>query len=223
MPVEETKRPAATPLKRVGPYEVLPLRLQRRRNVFSNAAAATASGLAPQRLLVERSEVSEQPITTYRTSTFGIALLVDDSSVFTALWTSGSLLSAPAAAIAWAGGRYAELFLQALLPVLFLDFVILHTFCVSEDPACLPIDRLAGKCATKTSLQIELDVQRPAGVVPNSSSTREENFQPRQSRFRCQQPAADSQRISSTISSTTCGTGKSPRFGKVDNLPPVRC
>ena len=49
----------------------------------------------------------------------------------------------------------------------------------------------------------------------HSSSTREEIFQPRQSRFRCQQPAADSQRISSTISSTTCvreslhGSGKS--------------
>ena len=74
MPVEETKRPAATPLKRVGPFEVLPLPQQtaaKRRNVFSNAAAATACGLAPRRLLVERTEVSEQPITTYRTSTFG--------------------------------------------------------------------------------------------------------------------------------------------------------
>ena len=40
---------------------------------------ATASGLAPRSLLVERTEVSEQPITTYRTSTFGIALLVNDS------------------------------------------------------------------------------------------------------------------------------------------------
>ena len=92
------------------------------------------------RLLVERTEVSEEPITTYRTSTFGIALLVNDSPVFTALWTSASLLCAPAAATAWAGGRYAEQFLQALLPVLFLDFVILHTFCVSEDPASLLTD-----------------------------------------------------------------------------------
>ena len=50
---------------------------------------------------------------------------------------------------------------------------------------------------------------RTAGVVPNSSSTREKIFQPRQSRFQCQQPAADSQRISSTIDTTTCGTGKS--------------
>ena len=35
------------------------------------------------------------------------------------------------------GGRGGtqNFFLQALLPVLFLDFVILHTFCVSEDPA----------------------------------------------------------------------------------------
>ena len=33
----------------------------------SIAAAATARGLAPRRLLVERTEVSEQPITTYRT------------------------------------------------------------------------------------------------------------------------------------------------------------
>ena len=48
MPVEETMGPAATPLKRVGTFEVLPL------------PPATASGLAPRRLLVER------------TSTFGI-------------------------------------------------------------------------------------------------------------------------------------------------------
>ena len=44
MPVEETKRLAATLLKRVGPFEVLPLPqqiLQRRRNVFPNAAAAS--------------------------------------------------------------------------------------------------------------------------------------------------------------------------------------
>ena len=102
--------------------------------------------------------------------------MVNDSSAFTALWTSGSLLSAPAAATAWAGGRYAELFLQALLPVLFLDFVILHTFCVS-DPTSLLMDRLAGKWAIKTSIQVELDVQRPARVVPNLSSTREDIFQ----------------------------------------------
>ena len=34
---------------------------------FQVSAAATASGLAPRRLLVERTEVPEQPITTYRT------------------------------------------------------------------------------------------------------------------------------------------------------------
>ena len=45
----------------------LALRTPKRRNVFSNAAAATASGLAPRRLLVERTEVPEQPMTTYRT------------------------------------------------------------------------------------------------------------------------------------------------------------
>ena len=177
MPVEETKKPAATPLKRVGPFEV-PLphnrRLQSRRNVFSNAAAVTASGLAPRRLLVERTEVSEQPITTYRTSTLGIALLVNDSSAFTALWTSGSLLSAPAAATAGAGGRCAELFLQALLPVLFADFDILHTFCVSEDPASLLIDRLAGKCAIKTFLPLELDARKffKISALPNFSANR---------------------------------------------------
>ena len=66
---------------------------------------------------------------------------------------------------------------EALLPVLFLEFVVSHTFCVSEDPAGLLTDRLPGKCAIKTSLQVELDVQRPAGVVPNPSSTREEIFQ----------------------------------------------
>ena len=111
------------------------------------------------------------------TSTFGIALVVNDSSAFTALWTYGSLLSAHAAATARAGGRCTELFLQTLLPVLFLDFDILHTFCVPEDLASLLIDKLAGKCAIKTSLQVELDGRRPARVVPHSSSTREEIFQ----------------------------------------------
>ena len=64
-------------------------------------------------------------------------------------------------------------------PVLFLDFVVSHTFCVPEDPASLLIDRLAGRWAIKTSLGLELDLRRPAGVVPHSSSTREEIFQPR--------------------------------------------
>ena len=51
-----------------------------------------------------------------------------------------------------------------------------HTFCVPEDPASLLIDRLAGKWAIKTSLRLELDLRRPAGVVPHSSSTHEEIF-----------------------------------------------
>ena len=42
-------------------------RLLGRRSVFSNAAAATAGGLAPQRFLAERTEVPERPITTYGT------------------------------------------------------------------------------------------------------------------------------------------------------------
>ena len=103
-----------------------------------------------------------------------------------------------------------------------MDFDVWHTFCVPEDPASLLIDGLAGMWAIKKLLS-ELDLRRPARVVPQSNSTYEEFFQPRQSRFLCKQQAADSQRISSTISSTTCGTGKSPWLVKVDNLHPVRC
>ena len=40
----------------------------------------------------------------------------------------------------------------------------------------LLIDTLAGKCAIKTSLRLELDLRRPAGVVQHSSSAHEENF-----------------------------------------------
>ena len=47
---------------------------------------------------------------------------------------------------------------------------------VPEDPASLLINRLAGKWAIKTSLRIELDPRRPAGVVPHSSSMHEEFF-----------------------------------------------
>ena len=50
---------------------------------------------------------------------------------------------------AWARGWRARLLLQRLLQVLFLDFVASDTFCVPEDPASLPIDRLAGKWAIK--------------------------------------------------------------------------
>ena len=48
---------------------------------------------------------------------------------------------------------------------------------VPEDPASLLINRLAGKWAIKTSLRIELDLRRPAGVVPHSSSMHEEIFE----------------------------------------------
>ena len=89
MPVEDTKSLAATPLKRVAPFEVLPLPQQTAAKTVATSsqlpAAATAGGLAPRRLLAERTEVSEQPITTCRTTTFGIALLVNDSSAFTVL------------------------------------------------------------------------------------------------------------------------------------------
>ena len=64
--------------------------------------------------------------------------------------------------------------LQNLPPVLFLDFADSRTFCVPEDAAGLLIDRLAGKWAIKTSLRLDLDLRRPAGVVPHSSSTYEE-------------------------------------------------
>ena len=58
---------------------------------------------------------------------------------------------------------------------------------VPEDPAGLLINRLAGKWAIKTSLRIELDLRRPAGVVPHSSSTREEILKiPGWSRFLCE-------------------------------------
>ena len=45
-----------------------------------------------------------------------------------------------------AGGA-CDFLLQRLPPVLFLDFVVSHTYCVPEDPASLFIDRLAGKWA----------------------------------------------------------------------------
>ena len=38
---------------------------------------------------------------------------------------------------------------ERLPPVLFLDFVASHIFCLPEDPASLLIDRLAGKWAIK--------------------------------------------------------------------------
>ena len=41
---------------------------------------------------------------------------------------------------AWAGGWRARLLLQRLPQVLFLDFVVSHTFCVPEDHARLLID-----------------------------------------------------------------------------------
>ena len=71
---------------------------------------------------------------------------------------------APSEIVQWC----ARLLLKHLPPVLFLDFAVSHTFCVPEDPAGLLTDRLAGKCAIKTSLQVEIEVQRPAGVVPSS-------------------------------------------------------
>ena len=50
----------------------------------------------------------------------------------------------------------------------FWTFVILHTFCVPEDPGSLLTDRLAGKCTIKTShlpmdqIMSLSDIQRPA-------------------------------------------------------------
>ena len=64
MPVDETKRPTATMLKRVGPFEVLPMPQQTAAKTQQRQTAATASGSAARRLLAERTEVSEQPITT---------------------------------------------------------------------------------------------------------------------------------------------------------------
>ena len=58
---------------------------------------------------------------------------------------------------------------------------------VPEDPASLLINRLAGKWAIKTSLRIELDLRRPAGVVPQSSSMHEEFFKiPGRPKFLCE-------------------------------------
>ena len=59
-------------------------------------------------------------------------------------------------------------------PVLFLDFVVTHTFCVPEDPASLLIDGLAGKWVIRNFSPARARLRRPAGVVPHSSSTHEE-------------------------------------------------
>ena len=163
MPVEETKRPAATPLKRVEPFEVLPLP-QRTAAKTPNAAAATASGLAPRRLLVKRNEVSEQPITTYRTSTFGIALLVNDSSAFTALWTSGSLLSAPAAATARGGRAVRRTFSPSSVSILVSGLCHpAHVLCVGG-----PLDARGNFSKFQPcpiSLQIEAKHGRTTGEI----------------------------------------------------------
>ena len=88
---------------------------------------------------------------------------------------------------------------------------------VPEDPASLLIDGLAGKWPIKnfspararsaatcrSRLALELDAR---GNFSTSTETRK---CPRGLSFRCPKPAADSLRISSTISSTTSGTGKS--------------
>ena len=49
-------------------------------------------------------------------------------------------------------------------------------FLKTRDPACLLMDRLTGKWAIKTSPRLKLDLQRPAEVVPHSSSTHEDFF-----------------------------------------------
>ena len=54
-------------------------------------------------------------------------------------------------------------------PVLFLDFVASHTFCVPEDPASLFIDRLAGKWAIKNFSPARA---RSAATCRGSSRTR---------------------------------------------------
>ena len=102
-------------------------------------------------------------------------------------------------------------------PVLYLDFVETHTFCVPEDPASLLIDRLAGRWVIKNFSRARARSAatcrgRPALELDargNFSTSTEIRKCPRGLSFRCPQPAADSQRISSTNSSTTCGTEKS--------------
>ena len=40
-----------------------------------------------------------------------------------------------------------------VVPVLFLDFVVSHTFCVPEDPACLTFAGCHGNLKTRTGLR----------------------------------------------------------------------
>ena len=64
----------------------------------------------------------------------------------------------------WAGGAVRATFVRAPASGPVLDFAILHTFCVLEDPGSLLVDRLAGKCAIKTCLRVELE----CGTTPAS-------------------------------------------------------
>ena len=84
----------------------------------------------------------------------------------------------------WEGGKLA---ISSISRMMHLDFVASHTSCVPEDPASLLINRLAGRWAIKTSLRIELELRRPAGVVPHSSSMNEEFFEiPGKPEFLCE-------------------------------------
>ena len=110
-------------------------------------------------------------------------------------------------------------------PVLFLDFVASHTFCVPEDPASLFIDRLAGKWAIKNFSPARARSAatcrgRPALELDargNFSTSAEIRKFPRG--------------LSISVQTTNCRFSENLfheffhhlRYGKVDNLPPVRC
>ena len=64
-----------------------------------------------------------------------------------------------------------DFLLQRLSPVLFLVFVVSHTFCVPEDVASLRVP------ASVSSSELTAHQMAPSGVIPHSSSTHEEkNF-----------------------------------------------